>query len=80
MSKVVCEVLCWGFLLDDAPRSVRQGEVGSDPVETGIESNQCYTMRQIVDILILNTVICANKKMCLLFYGKKTKQNFWSIQ
>ena len=39
------------FLLDDAPRSGRPVEVDSDQIETIIENNQCYTTREIADIL-----------------------------
>ena len=31
------------FSLDDAPQSGRPVEVGSDPIKTLIENNQCYT-------------------------------------
>ena len=39
------------FLLDDASRSGRPVEVDSDQIETIIENNQCYTTREIADIL-----------------------------
>ena len=39
------------FSLDDAPRSGRPVEVDSDQIETLIENNQRYTMREIADIL-----------------------------
>ena len=39
------------FLLDDAPRSGRPVEVDRDQIETLIENNQCYTTREIADIL-----------------------------
>ena len=37
--------------LDDAPQSGRPVEVDSGQIETLTESNQCYTMREIADIL-----------------------------
>ena len=37
--------------LDDAPQSGRPVEVDSDQIETLIENNQCYTTRNIADIL-----------------------------
>ena len=39
------------FSLDDAPRSGRPVEADSDQIETVIENNQCYTMRETADIL-----------------------------
>ena len=39
------------FLLDNAPQSGRRVEVDSYQIETIIENNQCYTMREIADIL-----------------------------
>ena len=40
-----------GFLLDDAPRSGRPVEVDNDQIETIIENNERYIMREIADIL-----------------------------
>ena len=40
-----------GFLLDDAPWSGKQVEVDSDEIETLIENNQHYTMREVADPL-----------------------------
>ena len=39
------------FSLDHAPQSGRPVEVDSDQIETLIENNQCYTTREIADIL-----------------------------
>ena len=39
------------FSLDNVPRSGRPAEVDSDQIETIIENNQCYTTRQIANIL-----------------------------
>ena len=39
------------FLLDDAPRSGRPVEVDSDQIKTLTENNQCYTTREIANIL-----------------------------
>ena len=39
------------FSLDDAPWPGRPVEVDSDQIETLIENNQCYTTREIADIL-----------------------------
>ena len=41
MSKVVCEVLCWRFFLDEAPWSGRPVEVDSNQIDTITENNQC---------------------------------------
>ena len=39
------------FSLDDAPQSGRPVEADGDQIETLIENNQCYTTREIADIL-----------------------------
>ena len=39
------------FSLDNAPRAGRPVEVDSDQIETIIENNQCYTTREIANIL-----------------------------
>ena len=39
------------FLLDNAPRSGRPVEVDGDQIKTLIESSQCYTTREIANIL-----------------------------
>ena len=39
------------FSLDNAPQSGRPVEVDSNQIETLIENNQCYTTREIADIL-----------------------------
>ena len=39
------------FSLDNAPWSGRPVEVDRNQIETIIENNQCYTMREIADIL-----------------------------
>ena len=65
---------CTGdFLLDDAPRSGRPGEVDSNQIKTLIENNHCYTMRERADILNISKSMkfLVKMKMCLLFYGKK---------
>ena len=38
------------FSLDNAPRSYRQAEVGSDQIKTLIEHNQHYTTQEIANI------------------------------
>ena len=39
------------FSLDDAPRLGRPVEVDDDQIETLIENSQCYTTRQIAEII-----------------------------
>ena len=51
VSKVVFEVSCWRFLVDNAPQSSRPIELNSDQIETLIEINQHYTMREVANIL-----------------------------
>ena len=43
--------LAGDFLLDDAPWSGRPVEVDSGQIKTLVENNQCYTTREIADIL-----------------------------
>ena len=49
--KWFAELHAGDFLLVNAPQSDRPGDIGGDQVETLIESNQCYTMQEIADIL-----------------------------
>ena len=51
MSKVLCEVSCGDFSLDDAPRLGRPVEVDSDQIKTLVESSQRYNTREIANIL-----------------------------
>ena len=51
MSQVFAKFRAGDFSLDDAPRSGRPVEVDSDQIETLIENNQCYTTREIANIL-----------------------------
>ena len=51
------------FLLDDAPWLGRPVEVDGDQIETLIENNQCYTTREIVDILKISKLIKLLVKM-----------------
>ena len=39
------------FSLVNTPESSKPVEVDSDQIETLIENNQCYTMREIVDLI-----------------------------
>ena len=51
MSKVFAKFRAGEFSLDDAPWSGRPVEGDSDQIETLIENNECYTTREIADIL-----------------------------
>ena len=69
------------FSLDDAPRSGRQVEVDGNQIETLIKNNQCYTMREIADILRISKSIKLVVKMKNVFYFmEKTKQTLWPNQ
>ena len=50
-------------MLDDAPLSGRPAEVDSDQIETLTENNQCYTMREIANILKISKSIQLLVKM-----------------
>ena len=63
MSRVVCEVSCWRFSLDDAPWAGRAVEVDSDQIKTLIENNQHYTLWEIADILKISKSIKLLVKM-----------------
>ena len=60
------------FSLDVAPRSSRPVEGDSDQIETRIESNQCYTIREIADIHKISKSIklLMKMKMCLILWKK----------
>ena len=50
VSKLVCKVLCWRFLLED-PRLDRSGEVNGFQIKPLIENNQYYAMWGITNTL-----------------------------
>ena len=69
------------FSLDDVPQLGRLVEVDREQVETLIENSQCYTMREIADILKISKSIKLLVKVKNVFYlAEKTKQTFWPIQ
>ena len=57
MSIAVCKVCAGDFSMDDEPWSNRPVEVDSDQMETLIESNQCYVMWEIADMLKISKSI-----------------------
>ena len=61
-----------GFLLNNAPWSSKPVEVDSDRIETLIENNQHYTMREIANIPKISKSIklLVKMKTCLLLYEK----------
>ena len=59
---------CAGDLLDDAPWSGRPVEVGSNQIETLTDNSQCYTMREIADILKIAKAILLLVKMKNVFF------------
>ena len=70
--KWFAELRAGDFLLVNAPQSDRPGDIDGGQVETLIESNQCYAMQEIADILknIQINSYWWKWKICLLFYGK----------
>ena len=68
------EISCWTKLHGDkAPRLGRAVEVHSDQIETLIENNQHYAMKEIADILKISKsikLLVKMKNVCL-FYRKK---------
>ena len=54
VSKVACEVLCWRFLTGGCS-TVRQTGWGCQSSNGDIENNQCYTMREIANILKISS-------------------------
>ena len=62
-------------MLDDAPWSGRTVEVDSDQIETLIENNQCYTMREIADILKISKSIKLFVKMKTVSFILQKKQH-----
>ena len=68
------------FLLDNAPQSARPVEVDSDQIKTLIESNQCYALWEIANILKIPKSMKLLVKMKNAFYFmEKTKWIFWLI-
>ena len=67
------------FSLNDALGLGRPVEVDSNQIETLIENNQCYTTWDIANTLKISKsvkLLVNMKKMCLLFYGKKSYRLF----
>ena len=56
------------FSLDGAPQLGRPVEVDSDQIETLTENNQCYTMREIADLLKISKSIKLLVKMKNVFF------------
>ena len=63
------------FLLDDAPWSGGPVEVDSDQMETLIENKQCYTTREIADILKISKSIKLLVKMKNMSFILQKKLN-----
>ena len=57
MSKVVCEVSCGDFSLDNAMQSGRPVEVDRGQIKTLTENKHHYTTREIDDILKISKSI-----------------------
>ena len=70
------------FSLDNTPQSGRQVEVDSNQIETLTENNQCYTMREIADLLKISKSIklLVKMKKCVFYFMEKTMQTFWATQ
>ena len=69
------------FSLDDAPRSGRLVEVNSNQIETLIESNQCYTTRNIADIHeVCKSIKLLVKMKSVFYFMEKTKWTLWATQ
>ena len=69
-----------GFSLDDAPQLGRPTEVDSDQIETLTENNQCYTMREIANILKISKSIQLLVKMKNVSFMEKTHMDFCPTQ
>ena len=67
------------LLLDNASWLGRPVEVDSDHVETISEDNQCYTMREIADILGISKSmkLLVKMKNVSFILWQKTKRTFW---
>ena len=81
MSKWFATFCAGHFLLDDAPWSGIPVEIDSNQIETLIENNQCYTTREIADILKISKSIKLLVKMKNVFYFmEKIIRIFWPTQ
>ena len=63
VSKVVCEVSCWRFSLDNVPQLGRPVEVDSDQIKTLIENNQHSITWETADIVKISKSIKLLVKM-----------------
>ena len=65
------------FSLDDAPQLGRPVEVDSNQIETLIKNNQCYTTKEIANILKISKSLRLLLKMKnVSYFMEKTKQTF----
>ena len=78
---MVCEVLCWDFLLDDDPWWGRPVEVGSDQIKTLFEYSQCSHVGDIqyTQNIQINKVTGENETF-VFCVTEKTIWTFWSTQ
>ena len=62
------------FSLDDAPWSGRPVEVDSDQIEALTENNQCYTKREITNILEISKSVklLVKVKKCVFYFMEQT--------
>ena len=66
--------------LDNAPWSDRPVEVDSNQTKTLIEKNQCYSMREIADILKISKPKLLVKMKNVFYFMEKTKWTFCPTQ
>ena len=60
------------FSLDNVPQSDRPVEVDRDQIETLIENNQSYTIREIADTLkISKSIVIGENKKCVFYFTEK---------
>ena len=77
---MIREVCAEHFSLDDTPRLGGLVEVDSNQIKTLVENNQCYTTREISNVLKNPKSIRSLVKMKNVSFTEKTKQNFWPTQ
>ena len=65
------------FLLDDAPQSSRAVEGDSEQMETLIENNQCFTMREIATYpKYPNNKVIGESEKCVFHFVEKISRLF----
>ena len=68
-------------MLDDDPQLGRPGEIDCNQINTLIENNKHYTMREIANKLkISKLIVIGENEKCVFYFMGKTKLTFRPTQ